>query len=108
MLWIDLGAAHPLMVFAATNWVAENKATDQLGATYTLWVFSNRTLDAAHLPKPLAHSIAPWASEPIADGTVEQIANVILIDPDGSPHQVQPTDIGIDQTKQQTERKAHS
>jgi hypothetical protein len=108
MLWIDLGSAHPLVVFAATNWVAENKATDQSGATYTLWVFTSRTLDAAHLPKPLARSIAPWLAEPVADGTVEQIANVILVDPDGSPHQIQPADIGIDPTKQQTEQKAHS
>ena len=108
MLWIDLGTTHPLMVFAATNWIAENKATDQSGATYTLWVFSSRTLDAAHLPEPLTHSIAPWVSEPIADGTVEQIANVILVDPDGSPHQIQPADLGIDQTTKQTEQKAHS
>jgi hypothetical protein len=108
LLWIDIGATHPLLVFAATNWIAENKATDQSGATYTLWVFSSRTLDAAHLPRQLAHSIAPWAAEPIADGTVEQIANVILVDPDGQPHQLSPADLGIDQNKQKTEQKAHS
>jgi hypothetical protein len=87
------------MVFAATNWIAENKATDQPGATYTLWVFANRALDPAHLPKPLTHSIAPWATELIADGTVEQIASIILVDPDGQPHQIQPADIGIDRNK---------
>ena len=108
LLWIDLGAAHPLVVFAATDWISENKATDQAGAAYTLWVFSNRVLDPAHLPRPLTRSVAPWAVEPIADGTVEQIASVILVDPDGQPHQIQPADIGIDQTRQQPEQKAHS
>ncbi|WP_051978291.1 hypothetical protein [Edaphobacter aggregans] len=108
LLWIDLGSPRPLIVFAATNWIAENKATDQSGANYTLWVFASRALDPAHLPQALTRSIAPWAVEPIADGTIEQIANVILVDPDGQPHPIQPADIGIDQTKQQTEQKAHS
>jgi hypothetical protein len=108
LLWIDLGTPHPLIVFAATNWTAENKATDQSGANYTLWIFASRTLDPAHLPQALTRSIAPWAAEPIADGTLEQIANVILVDPDGQPHQILPADIGIDPTKQQTEQKAHS
>ena len=103
LLWIDLGSPRPLTIFAATKWIAENKATDQPGATYTLWVFSSRTLDPAHLPKPLVQSIAPWASEPIGDGTIEQISNVILVDPDGQPHQIQPADIGIDQNKQKAQ-----
>ena len=108
LLWIDLGTPHPLIVFAATNWIAENRATDQAGANYTLWVFSSRTLDPAHLPRALTRSIAPWALEPIGDGTIEQIANVILVDPDGQPHPIQPADIGINQTDKQTEQKAHS
>ncbi len=108
LLWIDLGSPRPLVVFAATNWIAENKATDQPGANYTLWVFSSRALDPVHLPRPLMRRIAPWAVEPLADGTIEQIANVILVGPDGQPHQIQPSDIGIDQTKPQTEQKAHS
>jgi hypothetical protein len=105
MLWIDLAAAHPLLVFAATNWVAEDKPTDQAGATYTLWVFASRALDPAHLPEALTRSIAPWVQESLADKTVEQIANVILVDPDGQPHQIQPADVGIMQT---TEQKAKS
>jgi hypothetical protein len=108
LLWIDLGAPHPLFVFAATNWIAEDKATDQAGSTYTLWVFASRALDPEHLPQPLARSIAPWASEPISDGTVEQIANVILVDPDGQPHPIQPAVLNIGQTTKQTEQKAHS
>jgi hypothetical protein len=105
MLWIDLATQHPLFVFAATNWIAEDKPTDQAGATYTLWVFSSRALGPAHLPQALTRSIGPWAREPLADRTVEQIANVILVDPDGQPHQLQPTDLGITQT---TEQKANS
>jgi hypothetical protein len=108
LLWIDLGSPRPLIVFAATNWIAENKATDQPGANYTLWVFSNRAIDPARLPRSLTGRIAPWAVEPLADGTIEQIANVILVDPDGQPHPLQPSDIGIDQPKPQTEQKAHS
>lgn len=108
LLWIDLGTPHPLIVFAATNWIAENKATDQPGANYTLWVFTSRALAPEHLPRALTRTIAPWVAEPIADGTVEQIANVILVDPDGQPHPIQPTDIGINQPAKQTEQKAHS
>ena len=108
LLWIDVGSPRPLIVFAATNWIAENKATDQPGANYTLWIFSSRALDPTHLPQALTRSIDPWAVEPIADGTIEEIANVILVDPDGQPHPIQPADIGIDQTKQQSEQKAHS
>lgn len=108
LLWIDLASTHPLFVFAATNWIAENKATDQSGATYTLWVFASRALDPAHIPSALTRSIAPWASEPFADNTVEQIANVILVDPDGQPHQIEPNMIGLGQTTEQTGQKAHS
>jgi len=105
MLWIDIASPRPLFVFAATNWIAEDKPTDQAGATYTLWVFTSRSLDPAHLPQALMRSLAPWAQEPLADRTVEQIANVILVDPDGQPHQLQPTDVGITQP---TEQKANS
>jgi hypothetical protein len=105
MLWIDIASPRPLFVFAATHWIAEDKPTDQAGATYTLWVFTSRALDPAHLPQALTRSIAPWAQEPLADKTVEQIANVILVDPDGQPHQLQPTDVGITQP---TEQKANS
>jgi hypothetical protein len=105
MLWIDIASPRPLFVFAATNWIAEDKPTDQAGATYTLWVFTSRALDPAHLPQALTRSIGPWAQEPLADKTVEQIANVILVDPDGQPHQLQPTDVGITQP---TEQKANS
>jgi hypothetical protein len=108
LLWIDTGSAHPLFVFAATNWIAENRATDQAGSTYTLWIFASRTLDPAHLPQTLTRSIAPWANEPLADNTVEQIANVILVDPDGQPHPMQPADLGIGQTTKQTDQKANS
>lgn len=108
MLWIDLGAVRPLFVFAATNWIAENKATDQAGATYTLWIFSSRALDPAHLPVMLTRSLVRWAVEPTADNTVEQIADVILVDPDGQPHPIQPSDLGIRQTTKETEKKTNS
>jgi hypothetical protein len=108
LLWIDLGAPHPLFVFAATNWIAEDKATDQAGSTYTLWIFSSRALDPAHLPPLFTQSIAPWAQEPLPDKTVEQISNVILVDPDGQPHSIQPAELNIGHTAKQTEQKAHS
>lgn len=107
LLWVDLGSARPLFVFAATNWIAENRATDQAGSTYTLWIFASRVLDPEHLPVVLTRSIAPWSAEPIFDGTVQQIANVILVDPDGQPHAIPPADLGIGQTKP-NEQKANS
>ena len=50
LLWVDLGSPHPLVVFAAIDWIKDNKTPDQPDAEYTLWVFAN------HSHRPRAHS----------------------------------------------------
>jgi hypothetical protein len=105
LLFVDLGTAHPLVVFVAIDWVKDNKVPGQTGAEYTLWLFSNRplTIDSAaneagveHVPPALIHTISRWAAQPTA-GTivVPNITNTVLVDPTGTPHQVPPASLGI-------------
>ncbi|QNI36301.1 hypothetical protein [Edaphobacter albus] len=99
LLWVDLGIARPLVVFAAIDWISDNRTTDDSAATYTMWVFSNRSLDPAHLPAALTRSIARWTSQPLADKkTFQNVTRVFLIDPDGTPHPINPSTIGARNT----------
>ena len=110
LLWVDLGLPQPLVVFAAINWIQQNKTPDQPGAEYTLWVFPNNAIDPDHIPAALTHSIARWTAEPPLGSTVLQtITNAILVDPDGKPHQIKPEAIGANTlTGQEPEAKAKS
>lgn len=95
LLWADLGTAHPLVVFAAIDWIADNRTTDQSGAAYTMWVFSNRDISPANIPSPLVHSIARWTSQPYGRTNVFQnITRVYIVDQDGTAHPVTPSSIG--------------
>jgi hypothetical protein len=108
LLWVDLGLPHPLIVFAAIDWVKESKTPNEPGAEYTMWIFANRPVDADHVPPALIHSVARWTAEPPSGSNVIQhITNAILVDPDGTPHQVPPVTVGANTfTKPQTEQKA--
>ncbi|WP_213806229.1 hypothetical protein [Granulicella sp. dw_53] len=120
LLFIDLGTAHPLVVFAAIDWVKENKTTDQSGAEYTLWLFANRPLrtaadepaadesntEASHIPAALTSAITRWAAQPIPGSSTRQnITHAILVDPDGTPHQISPATIGAAPNTQSSELK---
>lgn len=95
LLWVDLGAAHPLIVFAAIDWVKESKVPGDPAADYTMWIFANRAIDEDHIPAELSHSIARWTAEPSTGSTaIQHIANAILVDPDGTPHQISPAAVG--------------
>lgn len=110
LLFVDLGASQPLVVFAAINWIQQNKTPDQPGAEYTLWVFSNNAIDTDHIPAALTHSIARWTAEPTLGSTILQtITTAILVDPDGKPHQIKPAAIGANTiTASQPDSKAKS
>jgi hypothetical protein len=105
LLFVDLGTAHPLVVFVAIDWVKDNKTPGQTGAEYTLWLFSNHplTIDSAaneagveHVPPALIHTISRWAAQPTAGTTVvPNITNTVLVDPTGKPQQVPPASLGI-------------
>ena len=108
LLWVDLGLAHPLIVFAALDWIKESKTPNEPGAEYTMWVFANHAIDGDHIPSALAHSIARWTAEPPSGSTaIQHITNAILVDPDGTPHQIPPAAIGANiSSKTINEQKA--
>ncbi len=99
LLWVDLGLPKPLVVFAAIDWITENRATEDKGAAYTLWAFSNQPFEPAHIPAALVRSIARWTAQPSSGSTdLQNITRVILIDPDGTPHTLAPESIGAHNT----------
>jgi hypothetical protein len=116
LLWVDLNQAPKnatgpdhLVVFAATDWIRESKASTEPGAAYTLWVFPNQIFglapgQARPIPAALVESIARWTKEPLAgSGIVENITHAIVVDPDGTPHQVPLATLGISTSNQQAE-----
>jgi hypothetical protein len=109
LLWVDLGIPHPLIAFAAIDWIKESKTPSEPGAEYTMWVFANHPIDPDHIPAALTHSVARWTARPPSGSTViQQITNVILVDPDGTPHKIPPASIGANTFIQSpTEQKAH-
>lgn len=95
LLWVDLGLPHPLVAFAAIDWISDDRTTDQDKATYTLWLFSNHSIDPAHVPAALTRSVARWTSHPSpGDSHLQNITRVFFVDPDGTPHPVTPSAIG--------------
>ncbi len=99
LLWVDTGLTEPLVVFAALNWISENRSPGEPGAAFTLWIFPNRALSPAHLPPALVQSIAGWTAQP-APGSkqLQDITRVFLVDPSGTPHTVAPTMVGAHNT----------
>lgn len=101
LLWIDLNGSHHLVVFAAIDWVKENKPTTDPAAEYTLWLFPNQamTIDTGgtqHPPAALLRAIARWTAEPLpGSGIVQKITHAILVDPEGMPHEIAPAALGI-------------
>jgi hypothetical protein len=114
LLWIDLNGSHHLVVFAAIDWVKQGKPTTDPTAEYTLWVFPNDPLSIAagsgqHPPPALTKAIGRWAAEPLAGShIVENITHAILVDPDGTPHEVAPSALGVQPptTKSDTDTEA--
>jgi hypothetical protein len=100
LLWVDLNGSHHLVVFAAIDWIKGGHPTSDPAAEYTLWVFPDEPLaitgNAAHPPPALMKSIARWAAEPLpGSGVVQNITHAVLVDPDGTPHEVAPSTLGI-------------
>lgn len=95
LFWADLGHPEPLLVFAAIDWISDNRTTDDAASAYSMWVFGNRALDPAHLPPALVHSVARWTAEPSSgSNALQNITRVFLVDPDGTPHTLAPATIG--------------
>ena len=102
MLWIDLGTAHPLMVFVGVNWTTENRPTDDVAADYDLWLFPSRNLPADAFPLELAQSISRWdARLAAAHRLVPHIARAVIVEPDGTPQALDPQLAGANTLKPQ-------
>jgi hypothetical protein len=128
LLFVDLGTPHPLVVFAALDWVKENKATDQPGAEYTLWVFANHSFrpegtpaanpqdsnapnalnakETLSIPVALTRAIARWSAQPVpGSNTRQNITRAVIVEPDSAGHQVPPAAIGAASIPQPSEAK---
>jgi hypothetical protein len=106
LLFVDLNGAHHLVIFSAIQWIGGAKTTSQPDAEYTLWVFPSQALSVPSgagpptapglLPAAFKRSIARWAAEPLAGShIVQNITHAVLVDPDGTPHQIAPSDLGV-------------
>ena len=92
-----------LVAFAAIDWTKQGRPTTDPAAEYTVWLFSNDPLTTAgpgagpeHVPAALARSIARWAAKPLPGlAYVQNITHAVLVDPDGTPHEVTPASLGI-------------
>ena len=113
LLWVDLNGAHHLVVFCAIDWTKQGAPTTDPQAEYTLYLYSNdpllpdtvRSASAAHatasntdlrLPPALTKAIGRWAAEPLAGSKiVQRVTHAVVVDPDGTEHEVQPSSIGV-------------
>lgn len=95
LLWIDLGTPHPLVIFAGVTWSAESHTTDEAAANYNLWLYSNRELSPDDLPIAFTESISHWdARLAAAHRLVPHIEHALLIEPNGTPHELTPSLVG--------------
>jgi hypothetical protein len=93
LIFADLNSPKPLVVFAAIDWIRDSRTTDDPDAEYTLWLFPNQATgtesDPTSLPPALMRSLSRWEAQPLAgNGIVQKITAAILVDPDGTPHQI--------------------
>lgn len=93
LVFADLNSGHPLVAFAAIDWIRESHPTSDPDAEYTVWIFVNQPPGTPQNPlalsPPLLHSLTRWMAEPLAgSGIVQKITAAILVDPDGTPHQI--------------------
>jgi len=97
LLWIDTAPQHPTVIFAATEWTTEGKPVADPDASFNLWLFASRPLDPDHIPPSLVAAISDWNA--IAP---QHIQTALIIDPDGTPHKVDPTSLGATPSKSTT------
>jgi hypothetical protein len=110
LIWLDLGGEHDrntmhhLVVFAALDWSKQGLPTSDPAAEYTLWLFPDDPLTigapgstpSGNAPAALLKSVARWAAQPLpGSGIVQNITHAVLVDPDGTPHEVPPSALGI-------------
>ena len=115
LLFADLDSPHPLLAFAAIDWIRDAHTTREPNAEYTLWIFTNQQPAAGAsletLSPPFRRSLTRWMATPLAgSGIVQKIRAAILVGGDGVPHQI-PLPQGVDaqpQTGPQLPKRAPS
>jgi hypothetical protein len=102
LLWIDLNSARePLLAFAAIDWTTEDRTPDDPASTYTLWLFPSQALspnpeDPHRIPPALLKALTSWTAQPASGSKhLQHITTAVLVDPDGTPHQLPPKTLGI-------------
>jgi hypothetical protein len=100
MVWVDLTASPPTVVFAATDL---RKGANAHG--YTLWLFASRTLNPDQLPGELRFSIERWTAKPYGGSTraadIETIRQAVIVGPDGNNQTVEPASVGVAEAAQE-------
>jgi hypothetical protein len=94
LLWLDLARTSPLVIFAALRWNEQSRSPDQSAAPFTLWLFPNRDLDPHQLPDALKASLQSWT----ASCPDPAITEVIVVDPNGTPHILGKLEAGLTPT----------
>ena len=95
LLWFDLGTPHPLVIFAAVNWLPESHTTDEAAASYNLWIYPNRELSSDELPLAFTESLSHWDTRlAAAHRLVPHIERATLVEPGGATYAVTPSLVG--------------
>jgi hypothetical protein len=84
LLWVDTLPKHELLIFAATDWTTQGKGMADPDAEFNLWIFPSRRLDYGVLPEAFVRSALQWKH-------AEHIHAAVLVDPDGTPHTLNPS-----------------
>jgi hypothetical protein len=93
LLWLDLGRTSPVLIFAALRWDEQAHATNDPAATFTLWLFPNRDLDAHQLPEAFKSAIQTWLRPTACPGY--PISNAVVVDTTGMAHIIGKLDAGL-------------
>ena len=88
LLWVDTltGAT----VFAASVYTSPVPMTNNRAH---LWLFTNALIQANTLPPTLLEHLSPWSAEPNGDGSKTAIAEVTLVEPNGTQLKLTSADV---------------
>jgi hypothetical protein len=103
MVWIDLAAAKPSVIFVAENQI--NQSRDEKGSPQHLWLFSSTTLDWQHMPQPFIDSFDKWfAAYHATSARYFEIypAIVTIVQPTGENVDLTPALVGLSEKSKLT------
>ncbi len=112
LVFADLNTAQPLVVFAAIDWIRDSKTVDDPAAEYTLWLFPDQptgpTSNPTSLPPALLRSLTRWMLQPVpGTGFPQKITHAILVDRDGTPHEIPVPAAAVTEEGPQLPKRSH-